>query len=381
MRIFLSAGEPSGDLHGANLARELRRRRPDTDLVGLGGDKMRGAGVRLLYPLADSALHGIMPVLAALPMLWRVLNLSRECFRKEKPDGLVMIDYPGFHWWLAGCAKKHGIPVTYFVPPQIWAWATWRADKMRRLTDQVLACLPFEDVWFRDRGINSRFIGHPFFDDLAAQRLDAEFMAAQRARPGIPIGILPGSREGEITRNLPSLMKAAAMVHARRPDTRFVVACLKPAQAERVRGETRGVPFPIEVHHGRTPEVIELVHSVMAVSGSVSLEMLYRTKPATIAYRAGWLSVRIARLLMAAKYITLVNLLADRMLYPEYWGTRCFAPQLAGDVLRWLDDPAGYEGLRRELAALKSRVVEPGACERAAEAVLALAEGVKRAAA
>lgn len=381
MRIFLSAGEPSGDIHGSNLARELRRRRPDIDLVGFGGPRMREAGVSLLHPLADSALHGFLPVLSALPMLWRVLGMARSCFRDERPDGLVVIDYPGFHWWLAGCAKKHGVPVTYFVPPQIWAWATWRANKMRRLTDQVLACLPFEDAWLRERGICSRYIGHPFFDDLAAQRLDSSFLASQRARPGTPIGILPGSRDGEVTRNLGTLLKAAGMVHAARPDTRFLVACFKPAQAERVRREAQGLKLPIEVFHGRTPEVIELTHSVMAVSGSVSLELLYRARPTAIVYQHNWLMVRLARMLKAARFITLVNLLADRLLFPEYWGSACLAPQLAGDILRWLDNPAEYDCLRRQLADLKARVVEPGACARAAEAVLALAEGAKRAAA
>ena len=127
MRLFISAGEPSGDLHGASLIRCLRERVGDLDVVGFGGDRMAEAGCRLVYPLCDLAVVGFMPVLASVPTFVRILDMARQSFRTEKPDALVMIDYPGFHWWLADCARKHGIPVSYFVPPQIWAWASWRA--------------------------------------------------------------------------------------------------------------------------------------------------------------------------------------------------------------------------------------------------------------
>lgn len=381
MRLFLSAGEPSGDLHGANLIRELRRRRPDVEVLGFGGDKMAAAGCKLLHPLAESAIMGIFPVLAALPMLWRVLGMARQCFRDDPPDALVLIDYPGFHWWLAGCAKKFNVPVSYFVPPQIWGWATWRAGKMKRLTDQVLASLPFEHEWFTERGIASRYIGHPYFDELAEQRLDEGWLAEQRGRPGTVIGLLPGSRDSEIYYNLQTLLRAAGLVHKKRPETRFILSCLKPAQAERVRREAAAVKFPLEVHHGRTPEVIELSHSLMSVSGSVSLEFLFRNKPATMVYMHNWFSVFLAGFLKAARYITLVNLLADKVLFPEYFGWRCMSAQIAEHVVGWLEDPPSYWALRKELAELRTQVYEPGACGRAAEAVLELLRGVKRIAA
>ncbi|MBY0233058.1 MAG: lipid-A-disaccharide synthase, partial [Gemmataceae bacterium] len=332
MRLFLSAGEPSGDLHGANLVRELRRRRPGVELFGFGGDRMAQAGCELLDPLADKPIMGLFPALAAIPRLWGVLGKARQAFKARRPDAAVVIDNPGFHWWLAGCARKHGVPVSYFVPPQIWSWGTWRAAKMRRVTDQVLACLPFEDAWFRERGIKSRLIGHPYFDELAGQRLDPAFLAAQRARPGTLIGLLPGSRGSELKHNLPTLARAARLIHARRPETRFAFSCLKPAQADEVRKKLARLEVPHEVHHDRTPEIIELSHSLVAVSGSVSLELLYRERPAAVVYQHDPVSVLLGHLVLRSRYITLVNLLAGKELFPEYFSSRCRAPELAAHV-------------------------------------------------
>jgi lipid-A-disaccharide synthase len=381
MRLFLSAGEPSGDLHGASLTRSLRALRPGVQLDGFGGERMADAGCRLLYPLCDLALMGVLPVLASLPRFRYLLGLAERFFAEHRPDALVLIDYPGFHWWLARAARRHSIPVVYFVPPQLWAWAGWRARKMRRLVDVVLCNLPFEEPWYRARDIPARTVGHPYFDELLRHRLDGEFLASQRARPGTVIGLLPGSRDQELRHNLPSLLRAAGIVHARRPDVRFLVACLRPEHAARARAHLAGSPLPVEVHAGRTPEIIQLSHSCLSVSGSVSLELLFRGKPAAILYRARPAAILLARLLKRCKYITLVNLLADRELFPEYFGWRCVAEELAGHVLHWLHDRPAYEALLGELAALRRRVAEPGACDRAARAVLELAEGKNRSAA
>jgi lipid-A-disaccharide synthase len=373
MRLFVSAGEPSGDLHGANLIRSLRQQRPDLDVLGFGGERMAATGCRLLYPLCDLALVGFVPVLANLPQFYRTLGLAWQAFRQQRPDAVVLIDYPGFHWWLAGCARRHGIPVVYFVPPQLWAWAGWRARKMRRLVDRVLCNLPFEPEWYARRRVPACYVGHPYFDELHGQRLDGAFLAEQRARPGTVVALLPGSRDQELRHNLPSLLRAAALIHARRPDVRFLAACLRPEHARAVAGRLgRGGP-PVEAHAGRAPEIIQLAHSCLSVSGSVSLELLYRGKPSVVLYRHHWPGVLAARLLMRCPYISLVNLLAGRELFPEYLAWRCVAEPMAGHVLHWLHDRAAYEALCGELAALRDRVALPGACERAAGAVLELA--------
>jgi lipid-A-disaccharide synthase len=375
MRLFVSAGEPSGDLHGANLIRALRQREPTLQIHGFGGERMAAAGCRLLYPLCDLAVVGLAPVFANLPRFWRLLGEADAFFEQQRPDALVLIDYPGFHWWLARRARAHGIPVLYFVPPQIWGWLTHRVHKMRRLTDRVLCTLPFEEAWYRQRDVAAEYIGHPYFDELRAQRLDGAFVQVQRSKPGIIVSLLPGSRHSELQYNLSSLLRAAVLIHAARPDTRFLVACFRDDHRRRVEERLWDLHLPIEVHVGRTPEIIHLAHSCLAVSGSVSLELLYRGKPSAVLYRHRWISIMLAHLLKRVPYITLVNLLADKELFPEYFGTSCPAEELAGHVLRWLNDRAAYESLCGELAGLRERVAAPGACERAAESVLALMRG------
>jgi lipid-A-disaccharide synthase len=168
------------------------------------------------------------------------------------------------------------------------------------------------------------------------------------------------------------VLRAAGLIHRRRPDVRFLVGCLRPEHARRAAAQARHLSVPIEAHAGRTPEVIQLAHSCLSVSGSVGLELLYRGKPSVVLYRHHWTGVLLARLLMRCRYISLVNLLAGKELFPESFGTRCEAEVLAGHVLHWLEDRTSYEWLCGELAALRQRVAEPGACERAADAVLDL---------
>ncbi len=372
MRLFISAGEPSGDLHGANLIRALRQRQPGLEIHGFGGERMVAAGCRLAYPLCEMALVGLFRVLANVPKFWRILSLADRVFQEQRPDALVLIDFPGFHWWLARRARAYGIPVLYFVPPQIWGWLSYRVHKMRRLTDRVLCTLPFEEEWYRQRNVAAEYIGHPYFDELREQRLDNAFITAQRQRPGTIIGLLPGSRNQELHYNLSSLLRAAALLHLRRSDVRFLVACFREHHRRQVEERLSALGLPIEAHVGRTPEIIHLAHSCLAVSGSVSLELLYRGKPTAILYRHHWTGIALAHLLKNCRYITLVNLLANKELFPEYFGTGCPAEALADHVLHWLNDRSAYETLCGELAALRERVAVPGACERAAEAVLAM---------
>jgi lipid-A-disaccharide synthase len=381
MRIFVSAGEPSGDLHGANLVAALRGLRPGLAVDGFGGELLEAAGSRLLYRLADYPVIGISQAVASVPRLWRVLAQAGRYFRAHRPDAVVLIDNPGFHWWLARTARKHGIPVVYFVPPQLWAWGGWRAAKMRRLVDRVLCNLPFEQAWYESRGIAARYVGHPYFDELRGQRLDGAFLVGQRAKPGTVVALLPGSRHQELANNSSSLLRAAGLIHRRRPDVRFLVACLKDEHRRRVEGMLSGNRLPIEVYAGKTPEIIELAHSTISVSGSVGLELLYRGKPSVVTYRVGPGGMLLAWLLKQCEYISLVNLFAGRELFPELLSVRCRSEAMAGHVLGWLEAPDAYAAIRAELLALRDHVSEPGACERAARHVLEVAGERSRAAA
>jgi lipid-A-disaccharide synthase len=379
MHIFISAGEPSGDLHGANLVRFLKRQHPGIECVGFGGEKMASAGCRLLYPLCELAVMWFARVLVRAPIFLELLSRADRYFRHRRPDAVVLIDYPGFHWWLARRAHFHGIPVFYFVPPQLWGWAGWRVRKMRRWVDHVLCALPFEEPWYQSRGVTAHFVGHPYFDELRGQSLDSAFMAEHRSSSDPIIGLLPGSRNQEVERNLSTLIRAAALIHADRPDTRFLVACFKPSHQQYVEdylnrlAATRNgalTPLPINVCVGRTPEIIELSHACIAVSGSVGLELLYRGRPSVVLYRIGRIDLKVCKLFKTAPYISLVNMLAGKELLPEFLTDRCEAEPIAGNILRWLNDPETHQEVCNELAELRARVGEPGACERAARLVL-----------
>jgi lipid-A-disaccharide synthase len=380
MRIFICAGEPSGDLHGANLVRALQERYPGVECVGFGGERMEAAGCRLLYPLCRLAVMWFLRVLANAHVFVSLLSRADRYFRHQRPDAVILIDYPGFNWWLARRAHFHGIPVFYFVPPQLWAWMGRRVRKMQRFVDHVLCSLPFEKPWYEQRGVAAHYVGHPYFDELPAQRLDEGFLAKQRARAGPIVALLPGSRTQEVDKNFPTFREAARIVHQARPATRFLVACFKEEHRRTINAMLDGTGLPVEACVGRTPEIIALAHSCIAVSGSVGLELLYHRKPSVVVYRVGRLDLKVCKLFLTSPYISLVNLLAGRELFPEFLTDRCEAEAVAAHMLGWLTDPAAYAERCGDLDRLCRRAAEPGACGRAADFVLAVLLGLPLAA-
>jgi lipid-A-disaccharide synthase len=209
MRVFLSAGEPSGDHHAALLVRAIRARRPDVECVGLGGPCMAAEGCTLVADLTQLAVMWFLRVILNIHRFVDLARRAERSFLDARPDVCVLVDFPGFHWWLAWRAKRHGIPVVFYCPPQIWAWASWRIGKMRRLVDHVLSALPFEHEWFTAQGMQSTYVGHPFFDEL-------ECAVPRQPDDAAPLVLLlPGSRGQEIEGNLASILRAAAIVKAR----------------------------------------------------------------------------------------------------------------------------------------------------------------------
>ena len=380
MKLFISAGEPSGDLHGANLIRSILTRQPDTQIAGLGGPLMRDAGAKLLYPLTDLAVMWLSSVLRNLPTFFRIGNMTLRHIRTTKPDAVVFIDYPGFHFAMAKRIRDYGVPTYFFVPPQIWAWKQARVRKVRKYFTGVLTSLPFEDAWYRERRVNTHYVGHPYFDELGRQQLDSVFLAEQRRKPGTRIAILPGSRNKEVAANGEMMVDAAKQIHAARPDVRFLVAAFNARQADAMRA-ILPPSLPAEVHVGRTPEIIELAENCIAVSGSVSLELMVRAKPTVIVYKLHPLYRLLASRVLKAKYITLVNLLADEEIYPELFTSRDESAKIAEHILGWLNDPASRSTTVSRLEALRARVAVPGACDRAAEFLLGTqAKGLRAAA-
>lgn len=395
MKIFFSAGEPSGDLHGANLIRELRRRQPDVEAVGYGGPEMAAAGCQLHADLTALAVMWLLRVLLNLHKFLDLVSRADRYFRHQRPDAVVLIDYPGFNWWIARRAKAHGIPVFYYAPPQIWAWASWRVRKMRAFVDHVLCSLPFEARWFAAHGCRATFVGHPYFDELRRQTLDAAFLAEHRDAARPLVTLLPGSRTQEVEHNLDHMLRAAKLVQAAVPETRFALACFKPSQAELARERVAASGLAVAIFTRRTPELIELADCCLAVSGSVSLELLYYLKPTVIVYTIGRVGYELQARFRRVKYITLVNLLAsddifvnaqpagrrragegprcgpDAPLFPEYLTYNDQSAAIAGQLITWLRNRGEREQLVSRLAALKSQVAQGGACARAATHILA----------
>lgn len=386
MEIFYSAGEPSGDVHAANLIRSLRAANPNVRAVGYGGPKMREAGCRLHAELTQLAVMWFLRVLLNIHKFVGLYWRADRYFAEHRPDAVVLIDYPGFNWWIAKAAQRNRIPVFYYSPPQVWAWGRWRVEKMRTLVDHVLSGLPFEQKWLAQRGCQVTYVGHPFFDEVRSHAMDQAFVAAERAKPGPLVTILPGSRNQELEKNLRFMLAAAARIKQAVPGVRFAAACFKPEHADMVRAEAQARDLPIEVHHGRTPELIAAAHSCLAVSGSVSLELLYHGKPTVVVYWVDRLAFHVQDIFFRkCKYITLVNLLAeddtlaqdrsfarppDELLYPEYLTWRDPSADLARHIVRWLNDPAAHAARIAELAALRDRVGQPGAAEKAARIIL-----------
>jgi lipid-A-disaccharide synthase len=397
MRVFLSAGEPSGDHHAALLARALRARRPDVECVGLGGPQMAAEGCRLVADMTKLAVMWFLRVILAIHRFVDLARRAERSFLDHRPDVCVLVDFPGFHWWLAWRAKRHGIPVVFYCPPQIWAWASWRKAKMRRLIDHVLAPLPFEHDWFTAEGIPSTLVGHPFFDETAhaSPRATATREPSDR---GPLVLLLPGSRGQEISANLPSLLRGGELVAAHVPDARFVVAVLHERHAEVVRGMITGAGgSAVEVVAGKTRSLMAEASCAMAVSGSVSLELLAARLPAVILYRIGGFAYIVQSWFRHARFITLVNLMAvpDPILpvrgvfsaptvvppadpdaiYPEYLAVSDPADRAAEHVVTWLTDATARRSVVERLDEVAARVARSGSASRAAAAVLAIAAG------
>ena len=371
---------------------------------------MAAVGCQLHADLTELAVMWFGRALANLHKFWDLAGRADRYFRHHRPDAVVLIDYPGFNWWIAWRAKIHGIPVFYYTPPQIWAWATWRAKKMRRLSDHVLCSLPFEEAWFRQRGCNATFVGHPFFDEVRQHKLDESFLA-RRSPPQRPAGdhssrlanaggaaqssLVPQGRRPRAASGAGGPFRRGGLQTEARRDGPGDGRGKRAGSRERGAGSREREPSghdsqpAIEIYSGRTPELMHLATCCMACSGSVSMELLYYTKPTVIHYWISPLAYAVQKRFRKVKYITLVNLLstgelypadlspydpsqpgAEKVLFPEYLTCEDKSAAVAGHVIQWLKDPAA---LARQIAALeqlKAEVAHGGASARAAEYIL-----------
>lgn len=336
---------------------------------------MRSTGCRLDYELTQMAVMGLVEVLPKLRQFFSIADLASDAFATSRIDGVVLVDFPGFNWHIARRAKKHGIPVYYYLPPQLWAWGSWRIRKVRRYVDHVLSVLPFEHEWYRDQGIDTTYVGHPFFDAIAERPLDRAVLDRlddHRRRGRRLVAVLPGSRQHEVHRNWPVMLESIRRLAAKHPDVQFLVAAFRDSQCLWCRSAMApsDASLPIDFFAGKTSEVIEAAECAMMVSGSVSLELMVRNTPAAVIYRAGRILYATGRALVRVPSMTLPNLIAGHTLFPELASVGSPEPAvkfLEASVGQMLTDADYRRHLGHQLHDLRIRYALPGATNRAAD--------------
>jgi len=374
--IFFSAAEASGDEHAAELVRTLRARLPGARLVGIGGQRMAAAGCEILADLTQSATMLGESLLRAAYYV-RTVRRLRKMIRRIRPDVHVPVDSPALNWHLASAAKKVGASVMYYISPQVWAWATWRVRKMRRLTDRVACILPFEQPYLRHRGVYATYVGHPLFDTLPERPQTLPDLTEAWADGAWRVALLAGSRAGEIRGHVPTFLAAAGEIRRRWGGARFTFAARTDAAGEAIRAACWGQDVDVVV--GRTRQVLAESHFALAVSGTITLELAHFGVPMVIVYRAGRLGYNLlGRWLLRTPHLSLVNILAGRRLVPELMPWHGRRGQVIDMVMEVMDDLGWLFETRRGLLELTDplRVAPPQtASDNAAVLALKTAEG------
>ena len=397
-RIFFSVGEPSGDLHASNLIFDFQNSESgnEYEFFGYGGPKMAQAGCELMEDLTQHAVMFLSGIFSKIAKFRRLLNEAERVFESQKVDLVVLVDYSGFNWHVAKRAKKHGIPVVFYGIPQMWAWAPWRVRKMRRNVDLGICKLPFEKEWLEKRNCSAEYVGHPFFDEMQRQEFDTEFEGQLRneLKDDELVAILPGSRKQELESNIPVFLKTARLIQESRPNTKFAISCLNEEQrglAQEIIERSDESTFArqsVPLYGGKTPELIRLAKCCLACSGSVSLELMYRTTPTVIHYRLPAHLYAAQKLFLRIKYITLVNLLwtesiqrkgmqvynpdepgAEEVPFPEYLTCRDKSAEMKGQILKLLNDESIFNEKTRMLELLKEKYGREGASRRAVDVI------------
>ena len=370
---MIVAGEASGDLHGAHLVREMKAADPSLSFCGVGGRNLEEEGVRLVARSSDMAVVGFTEVFSKLRFIAGVFFRLRRMLREENPPLLILIDYPDFNLRLAAAAKKAGVPVFYYISPQVWAWRKNRIHRIRRVVDRMAVILPFEKDVYAELGVEVDFVGHPLLDAVARTRSREEALTAFGLRDAQPIvAILPGSREKEVTTLLPEMAGAAEILSREFEGAQFVLPLADTVDPGLVEGILRGRPVPVTVVPGQMYDAVGLADAAMVASGTATLETALLGTPLVIAYRISRLTAAIGRRVIRVQHIGLVNLIAGKTLAPELIQEDATAVRLAAEVKAILADRDRRETIRRELAAIRHKLGEPGAARRAAAIALGL---------
>ena len=373
--IMISCGEPSGDLYAGALVRELQALRPGTRVVGFGGEQLRAAGADLAGDYRGLTVTGLVEAIRVLPRAMAMQRALVAQAKRERPDALVAIDFPDFNFRLADKLHRLGVPVVYYICPQIWAWRPGRLRTLKRLVDHALVIFPFEEPIYREAGVKVDFVGHPLLDLAVPQVSRAALMAELGMETDAPtIALLPGSRPNELREIVPTLTAAAPLIASSLPRAQFLVA-RAPNLPDHLLASLAELRQPrVAMVEGRTDDVIAASDVVITASGTATIQTAIHEKPMVIVYRLSPLTYRLGKPLVKVDTFGMVNLVAGESLAPELIQDALTPDAVATETVRFFKEPAYAARTREGLRAVRRKLGTPGASRRAAEHVLAVCD-------
>jgi lipid-A-disaccharide synthase len=372
-KILLVAGEVSGDLHGSHLVEAIQSIDPEIQFFGVGGEGLKRVGMKLLYPSQSLSVVGITEVLLKLRPILKALRGLKKSLDRERPDLVILIDFPDFNLRLAKIAHRRGIPVLYYVSPQVWAWRPKRIKLIARLVRKMIVLFPFEVPLYEAAGVDVEWVGHPLLDTVRpALSKEKAFQQLGLDPKRRTIGLLPGSRMHEVERLLPPLLASADVLQREIPDLQFVIP-LAPGIPKTILSPCmKNISVPVKVVEGFTYDAMNLSELLIVASGTATLEGAILGKPMVIIYKVSLPSYWIARALIRVDHIGLVNLVAEKEIAPELIQKDVNSRRIADEAFRILRDPILSRKMVESMREVHQKLGEPGAAQRAAHIVVSL---------
>ncbi len=375
-KIMISVGEASGDLHGASVAHALKNIQPNIKMFGMGGQAMQEAGVEIIYDIADLGVIGFVEVIKNLPRLFKLRDNLAELMEQERPDALVIIDYPDFNMRLAKIAKEKGIPVISYISPSVWAWRKGRAKEVANIVAKVAAIFPFEADVYREAGANVTFVGHPLLDIVKATMSKTEAYEYFNADAGKPVVLLlPGSRQQEIMSLLPVMLAAAEKIVAKVPECQFFLPVASTISREMLQNIIEQYKITVVLTDKHTYDLMNIANVAIAASGTVTLEAALLGLPTVIIYKMAALTYLLGKLLVKIPYISLPNIIAGRKVVPELLQYAVTADNITNEIIPILLDAHLHQAMVQDLAEVQQKLGAAGAVERVAKEILTIAKG------
>jgi len=366
--IMIVAGEASGDMHGANLVREMLNLDPALNFYGIGGNRLSEEGVELLANASDMAVVGLTEVVSKLGSILKIMGMMKRSLDERRPDIVILIDYPDFNIPLAKAAKKRGIKVFYYISPQVWAWRKSRIGQIKKTVSKMAVILPFEVEMYHQKGFGVNYVGHPLLDmvklNYSKQESRKKFGLSEDK---ITIGILPGSRTSEVRILMPELLRAAQILKREMPDLQFILPLADTLEETSVTEIISGFNVDVKVVSGHTYDVVSCADLALVASGTATLETALLGVPMIIVYKISLLSYFIGRLFVHVKNIGLVNIIAGKTIVPELIQGDASGMRIAAESLSILKNGERRQKMIKELEAIRARLGEPGAARRAAQ--------------